>query len=182
MNFIKSRLNRDNFWNLMFWVAINIGLSCAVLCSISGYNVLAFIGFWATLIGVPYAVKQACLVSCNSESSITNCPKGFWVIVATAIGTGLLGAVLDTHFKQLNQEIALFIVSTTVFLIPTMFFILKNCPIGVIFKKPIIQPISQEELSQRRTNSSSFDHPVSAFDKMTKPQYCYLPQNNFYKR
>ena len=56
MGFIKSWLNKDNFWNLMFWAFITL---CTMLSEyfnnikLVEYSFLCF-----SILGVPFIIKQ----------------------------------------------------------------------------------------------------------------------------
>jgi hypothetical protein len=52
--FIDSRMNKDNFWNLMFWLGMFLGFGASELIAqpISG------IICWIAIIGMPYLVKR----------------------------------------------------------------------------------------------------------------------------
>ncbi len=56
MSFIKSRLNRDNFWNLMFWLGITLFMMLGEYFNnikLVGYSLFCFVG-----LGVPFIIKQ----------------------------------------------------------------------------------------------------------------------------
>lgn len=71
MNFIKSRLNKDNFWNLMFLVGMVVGWS--ITDAFGKENPTgAFISSWLTILGVPYIIKKACPVTFDKNEGFFN--------------------------------------------------------------------------------------------------------------
>lgn len=172
MSFIKARLNRDNFWNLMFWLEMTVGLTSAVLLSLAEYNKLAFIGFWLTILGVPYIIQKACRVSFNEEKNFLNSkgeilnekiPNSFAVIASTAAGVALSGLVMDSYFKNTNLLIAISIIIALLFLIPTLYFIYKNCPIAILFNKNAFKTLSPEQLAAINQSPSIAEQRNSPF-------------------
>lgn len=126
MGFIKSRLNIDNFWNLMFWLGMSGGISAAL--SLGEINaVLGGVLFWMTIIFVPLIIK-----GCSEVAYIGN------KVFLNSKGESLAGK----YPKNLGAIIILAIIMMIVtrltailFLIPTLYFIYKNCPVSILFNK-----------------------------------------------
>ncbi|MFO0445670.1 MAG: hypothetical protein ACK5YL_00470 [Holosporales bacterium] len=146
-SFIKSRLTIDNFWNVMFFLGLNIGLGVAALTVVltdRAFPTFSGILCWVTIIGVPYIVKRNSNITFDKEklqflnrhNEILNdrAPNFFLLIVLTAGLTALTGLMLDS-IKSINDSIGISIVFMMITFIPTMYCILKNFPIVVYFKK-----------------------------------------------
>jgi hypothetical protein len=194
MNFIKSRLNSDNFWNLIFWLGMSVGWFVVFQFGKANPDG-ACIASWSTLLGVPFIVGKAQKITFNKEDGYFNSkgeslkasyPKELGRIIVLTIGLIVfMGFMIDSSKSAVLVKLFSNSIISLFFLIPTLYFIYKNCPIAILFNRHIrhfIKPMSQAELAQRRASSSSFHRPVSAFDKLTNPRYCYLSQNVYNKR
>lgn len=69
--FIRSRMNKDNFWNLMFFVGLNFGFGISYLiislAENGKYPISASMVFWLTILGVPYLVKRNSGITFDQE-------------------------------------------------------------------------------------------------------------------
>ena len=144
MNWIKERLNRDNFWNLVF------GLSF-----ISGWTMIGFIGedhpninfviSWLMILGIPASVTIANRVTFTEEKIFLNkvgmslegrYPKNLFFLIALTIGLPVLvGLTMDRHFRDIDPMISNFMLLFLLFMTPTLYFIYRNCPISILFNR-----------------------------------------------
>jgi hypothetical protein len=142
-------LSKNRFWNLVFWAGMSFGISLAF--SMSGMNSpsgefslwSSFVA-WLTIIGVPITVKHFSKTTFVKDSIFLDkegqeiniakdLPSGLLAIIATVVATFLIGAVLNTVFKDISADIKTSLTVSTFFLIPILFFIFKNCPISILF-------------------------------------------------
>ncbi|CAN0586391.1 unnamed protein product [Ectocarpus sp. 12 AP-2014] len=142
MNPIKFRLNRDNFWNLMFWLGLSVGWFLTLQFS-GEQQYIGTVICWTTLIGVPYLVKKASRITFNENKEFLNhqgevlnkrIPNGFWLIFSTFAVTALLGSILDS-WKNISDITSTIILISVFFMVPTLHFVSKNCPIAILFHK-----------------------------------------------
>lgn len=144
MNFIKSRLNKDNFWNLMFWVGMTIGLSITEIFGDQN-PVAAFVSAWITILGMPYIMTKARPVTFDKNDGFFNSdgmslknsyPTRLGVVIfITLLLLAFIGLIVDSsHINTPPLLDAVFMLSFFI-LIPTLYFIYKNCPISILFNK-----------------------------------------------
>jgi len=142
ISFLQSRFNKDNFWNLMFFVFTVLGWNLTFFLNDKH---LSFIASWATILLVPYIVKKNSLVTFDKKSLqffnrnnevLTDRAPNFFLLVILTIGlTAWVGLLSDgaSHTSGFNIYSAIF--GMIPVLVPTMYCILKNYPIAVYFKK-----------------------------------------------
>jgi len=132
--FIASRMNKDNFWNLMFWLGMFLGFSSAAF--IDKQPISGILGV-VTLFGVPYLVKR------NTDVTFDKMEQGTPMFIvngnkrvnATGIGfVGLLVVSLPITAVLTGAKSKLAILFVFWF-IPALYCILRNLPIAVYFKK-----------------------------------------------
>jgi hypothetical protein len=137
--FIASRMNKDNFWNLMFLIlpSIPVFIAQEVMDFIPGGAFLLL----AILILSPYLVSKANKVEYRDDmfrSTSTNrilcpyMPEAVGFILWLAIPFTTLW-VLYIKYPLLNKNLAVY--NLVFWFVPTMYFILKNLPISIIFNK-----------------------------------------------
>jgi hypothetical protein len=127
--FIAARINKDNFWNLMFWLGMFGGISIAF---ITKFMILS----WVTIIGIIWLVKK------NSNITFEGLDNGTPTFLVNgnkklkATGIGFVALMVTSFFVT-----ALFRAETVISMlfglwsIPPLYCILKNIPIAVYFKK-----------------------------------------------
>ncbi|WP_375331188.1 hypothetical protein [Candidatus Tisiphia endosymbiont of Oplodontha viridula] len=191
MNWIKSRLNKDNFWNLMFWWGMSLGLFLSVL--LDEYKYVSNALFWITILLVPYLVAKYSKVEytedkifLNSEGQnlMNRLPKQlFWVIVLMFVVTVWVGSILDTYWEKASDFIAFPLLFSIFILIPTLYFICKNCPISILFNKNAWQ---QEIIGMKAGTYNANVHSASTFSSnniyYTGIEHRNLPGNMYYHR
>jgi hypothetical protein len=139
--FIASRLNRDNFWNLMFAFMLFLGWSALLAAPQSFGSII----FWLSFIGAVVLVKHNSYLifdkkklefTTSSGAKIKKSGLLFIIlIVASFIVSGILGMTItgtenieDSFFTQI-------LIALLAALIPSLYCILRNFPIAVYFKK-----------------------------------------------
>ena len=188
MSFVKSRLNKDNFWNMMFWFGITLCL--AISEYFNGDKLLGFIFLWIAILGVPFTVKQIQDVKFDKKYGFFNAsgrslkdsmPEKLGLAIISSVAlVGLIG-VINNKFFSITLYGSLF------FLIPTLYFIYKNCPISILFNKNAFKPFSAAELV--RINKISTSRSTTSFsppDYICDIKYRFMSSNihnhNRYRR
>jgi len=133
VGFIASRMNKDNFWNLVYFVGMFIGFASAAL--IDKQPISGIIGV-VTLIGIPYLVKR------NSNITFDKIEQGAPMFIingnkrvnATGIGfiALLVTSFLITAIIRTESKLTFFLFF---WFVPALYCILRNLPIAVYFKK-----------------------------------------------
>ena len=200
-NFIKARLNKDNFWNLMFFFGMISGFSVAwLICSLADkhFPASASIVCWITIIGVPWFVKNnSCItfdkqkkqfLNRNNEELNNRVPNFFFLVVLTGGLTALTGLVLDGAKDSVDDNIGVAIVAMMPLLIPTIYCILKNCPIAVYFKKETwigdgtAASYSADHRSGYNPHQSTQRTHTRPESIVTSPRYRYLSCNIYHRK
>jgi hypothetical protein len=185
-NFIKARLNRDNFWNLMLWFGMSLGWAIGVSISESPSTISTSI-VWLTLLGVPYAVKKANKLSFDKEKGFFNkegrslkssYPKNIFDII---ILTFLLFPLECFIGGGLSTMLSLFLLPLV------LYFILKNCPITILFYKNAwckevtgMRPMTPEEAA--RFNSISFRRSNDSYERRHSSSHSFNFNNVYYRK
>lgn len=144
--FIASRMNKDNFWNLVYFVGMFSGISIAF---ITKFMILS----WITIIGFIWLVKRnadvtfdkmeqgAPMFIINGNKRVNATGIGFvgLLIVSFGLVVGLLALIefiVANILKIGDTPILLEIMSMSLlFSLPALYCILRNLPIAVYFKK-----------------------------------------------
>lgn len=190
-NFIKARLNRDNFWNLMLWFGMSLGWAIGVSISESPSTISTSI-VWLTLLGVPYAVKKANKLSFDKEKGFFNkegrslkssYPKNIFDII---ILTFLLFPLECFIGGGLSATLSLFLLPLV------LYFILKNCPITILFYKNAwceevtgMRQMTPEEAARFHSTGFKSHGEISRSsipNYGSSPQYSYLSSNTYHRR
>jgi hypothetical protein len=96
-------------------------------------------------------------------------PTRFPIVVTTVAFTVLTGAILDKIGTAIPNIVAATILINVFFLIPTLFFVFKNCPISILFNRKLWSYIAANApMPTRRRNEESTS---------TSSHYWYLPNN-----
>lgn len=137
VSFIKARMNKDNFWNLMFFIVMVSGVGLAFA---TGIMILS----WFTIAGSIWLVKRNSNIAFNKDKLefIINNNKnlkaaGGELIILTFLSFGLItiiGLILD-GLKINGSPLILATMTSLLVLIPVLYCILRNFPIAVYFKK-----------------------------------------------
>ncbi|WP_341751202.1 hypothetical protein [Candidatus Tisiphia endosymbiont of Piscicola geometra] len=186
MNWIKSRLNKDNFWNLMFWLGICFNMAMSeIFDSIFLTLITLFVvpKFLVMFNKVTYTEDKT-FFNKQDQSLTDRLPKNFGTVLALTI---VLTAFVFIPFFMLNGVI-LFDLTATTFLgfllaIPTLYFIYKNCPISILFNKNAWQ---EEVIGMKAGRYNVNVHSSSTFSSnniyYTGIEHRNLPSNMYYHR
>ena len=142
MNFIKSLMSRDNFWNLIFWLGMI--LSASVVDLFKGFSlILAVLFLVLTFTVTPYLLAKVNKVTytndkifINKQGQVLNdrYPKQLVVVLGLSmLVSAQLFSTFSKTFPLLGNSMLGYI--GTVFLCPILYFILKNCPVSILFNK-----------------------------------------------
>ena len=200
-NFIRERLNKDNFWNLMFFLGMIFGFGIAWLIVVLSEDTLpasSSIVCWITIIAIPWLVKRNSfitfdkekkqLLNRNNEELNSRIPNFFLLIVLIAGLTPLTGLVLDSAKDNINDAIASAIICVIPLLIPTLYCILKNIPIAVYFKKETWIGDGTDTYDSSDDNSKNNAHHLSNIHSnneesiLTSPRYASLSCNIYHRK
>ena len=190
-SFIKERLNKDNFWNLMFLTLPSIPIFIAqdAMDLIPGGIFLLL----ATLIFSPYLISRANKVEYKDDmfhSTATKralcpyMPEATGFVLWTAIPFTVLWVLfLHSTKPELDENLALY--NLIFWLMPTIYFILKNLPIAIIFNKTAWTKgngtsAPNSSISNWR-NSHRYDS-IGLDNKLTCMSYDYLPSNMWHRK
>ena len=200
MSFIKSRMNKDNFWNLMFWLGMSLCSGSFVLFSEYKYDKLSFLFFLLTILGIPFIVKKCTKITFNKENGFFNSkgeslknrhPRAFGIVFFASIGiAALVGGLIDKHGENLDTSIGIIILFSTFFLIPTLYFIYKNCPISILFNKnawceevtgitPNAHSMYNGSSSIHKSNNINNPTPINC---RHSPNYSWMVGNIYYRK
>lgn len=182
MQFVKDRLNRDNFWTLMFWVGIAVGLALALNLSPKAGGVI----FWVTMIFIPWLIKRKHGMKLDKKKHFLNSegkslkkkyPKNIYgMLLLSAFSFPLFGLLLDEIAKGVDIPDGL-LVSFPVFVL-VLYFIMINCPISILFyrsawSKNILGEYPTSDVKHNSSSSTSRSYT-------TDPAYRSLSSNVFH--
>jgi len=188
-SFIKERLNKDNFWNLMFFLAFFIELSLGYITPQPFGGII----FWFAIIGAILLVKYNSHLIFDKEKSEFTTSEGnkiqkagllfIWLlIISFFLSAGIVGLITEwVSIKSSLLEQLLFAFFFT--LLPPLYCIIKNFPIAVYFKKEAwIGNGTKETYSAsgkwRDNSNHNFDTRSNNQESMlTSPRYSGLSCN-----
>ena len=165
--FIASRMNKDNFWNLVYFVGMFSGISIAF---ITKFMILS----WITIIGIIWLVKRYSNISfdklekgapvfvINGNNRVKATGIGFvgLLIVSFGLVVGLLALIefiVSDLLKISDIPIVLTMMSVSLLIsLPALYCILRNIPIAVYFKKEAW--IGDNDTSTENSNPHSRSH------------------------
>ena len=131
-SFIKARLNKDNFWSLMFFFLMFGGISTAFATNV-------MILSWITIAGVIWLIKRNSNIVFNKEKlefvingnkKIKASGTEFILLMFLSFGImAIVGFILDA-LKVDDSPLILAIMMSLLILLPTLYCILRNLPIA----------------------------------------------------
>ena len=160
-DFIKARLNKDNFWNVMFLTLTSLVVFIAQL--LMDTIPAGFLLLFVAIILSPYFIAKFNAVKYeNNEfiSSTTNrklgqyAPKYLGFLIWCSIPFSAFWVLL-LHSKApyLDENMALY--NAIFWFVPTMYFILKNLPISMLFNKKSWTMVTDQNNSSYPSSSRS---------------------------
>jgi len=176
-----SFANKDNFWNLLFALGVVLG-------SLT-------IGFVFSFIIMLFVLKRFNKVtfsdgkvfsSQNKELSIQKqTPSAVFVIITTVASTLFISMNFTSYLNSLPDTLSAAIITSCFVFIPTLFFILKNCPISLLFCasfwKENNKNTSSPDFNHNSSERNAFSSP-SQLDYQTQLRYSDRPENTHFKR
>lgn len=183
-DFINSRLNKDNFWNVMFFATFFTGLSLGNIMP----QPFGGIVFWLSPLAAVFLVKHNTQLTFDKKTLEFITSQGtkiqkiglmfFWLLFSSFfLSAGLTGLISKT------TDLNLFFFFFTLF--PALYCILRNFPISVYFKKEAW--IGNGKTTYGSIGSSNRFHntDVNTHNNrsiVTDPSYRYLSCNIYNKR
>lgn len=139
--FIASRLNRDNFWNVVFAFLLFLAWTAGLVIPQPFGGII----FWLTLPGAILLLKCTSYLTFDKEklefttSSGTKMRKGGLFVIPLFIISFFLSAGISgviTGWANISSSIIELLLFTLIFsLLPSLYCILRNFPISVYFHK-----------------------------------------------
>ena len=183
--FVRARLNRDNVWNLIFW----LGTTCSILVT----EILAYLSdifSWLVLLTIiiaPYVFSRFNKVRLdnkklhNANGDIM--PKSAHAIMAFSLWLSIPFTVLaifriHDRYPALDENIALY--NMIFWFIPIMYCILKNRPISLMFNKHAwVGDGKSRSVSNKKHGTGIW---TSHSDVYCNPAKSWHPMNTHHKR
>ena len=193
MGFIKSRLNRDNFWNLMFLVATASGIMLSEwLMAIPEVSLVGLLTLITSLTFVPWLMISLNSVSwvggkafVSKQGRLINTKPLKWLLLVFPAIAGSIVVVPDfleiLFSSQTLDRFIITLVFTSFFIAPVLFFILINCPISILFNRNSYWPsVNGMKFQQSNFGSHQSPSPTASptlWEKTISPRYAYLGCN-----
>lgn len=194
-DFIKARLNKDNFWNLMFLIlpSIPVFIVQEAMDLIPGGVFLLL----ATIILSPYLVSRSNKVEYKDDMfHSTSTKRALCPYMPEAIGFVLWSTipftafwVLFLHNKKPSLDENLAVYNLIFWFVPTIYFILKNLPLTIIFNKTAWTKsndafVMDSSSNNWRSNRSHFSDMRSTQQEsiLTSPRYSSLSCNIYHRK
>jgi hypothetical protein len=207
----KSKwLTKDRFWSFVFWFGMSFGM--AVTMSVSKeqqakYS-LGTILIWATMIFVPMIVRHFSKTTfikkdtfANSEGMLIDkkqMPYSFPLAAMSGLAIAFIVAELFLSNSDFDFTSSL-VMSLSLFSGISLYFILKNCPISILFNRKFwtfefkaggFAKNSGHRASTGVTNSmtdyyqsSSYNNSCGSYDyQRYSPSYSHLANNIYHNR
>ena len=187
-NFINARLNKDNLFNVLFFLLFFMSLALGYIVPQPLGVILALVMFASAVIlvkvGSPLTFDKEKMEFTTSIGKKTkNSGVGFIFLLLissflslplTSILTGKAEYIMDS---PLNFMVAAFLASA----FPVLYCIISNLPIAVYFKK---EAWTSLELTGGSSSSSISSSHFQQSDRsiITDPSYRYLSCNVYHKR
>ena len=166
-------LTNDRKWNLIFWFVMSLGFSGILFMDdLLGFKMLNLFALIALVILLPMILTTFNPTSTDENDKFFNSDgeeikaKNLPTVVAAfcAIGSFGLTIAMENEYLAGNALVTNFIFCVLLFSGFSMYFIIKNCPISLIFRRhwwsyiDKITPTSQR--SYTSTSSRSFTKPA----------------------
>jgi hypothetical protein len=185
--FIASRLNRDNFWNLMFAFMFFIALA-------SGFIIPQPFGglmYWIFAIGAIVLVKFNSYITFDKEKLEFTTGQGLKIkkygvmfigllLVSTALAVGIMALFPDVDLK--DSVLLKLLLSFFWAFFPSLYCILRNFPIAVYFKKEA-WIVDSSNNSYRPGRHNTHSNPSLSLDRLRNdPINSWNSTNIYYRR
>ena len=194
MGFIKLRLNKDNFWNLMFLVATASGIMFSEwLMAIPKVSLVGLLTLITSLTFVPWlmislnsvAWVEGSKVFVSKQGRVINTKPLKWLLLIFPAIAGSIVVVpdfLETLFSSdALDRFIITLVFTSFLIAPVLFFILINCPISILFNRNSYRhSVNGMKFQQSNFGSHQSPSPTASptlWEKTISPRYAYLGCN-----
>ncbi|RYE27587.1 MAG: hypothetical protein EOP45_00710 [Sphingobacteriaceae bacterium] len=196
MSWFKARWNKDNFWNLMFWLGITANM---VLVDIFAnlVPVLALIFFILGLTITPYLLarvnkvvftEEKVFINKQRESLEKKYPKHLSIIIPIAIAVSInCFFAFNKSFPNFEESMAVY--AAIGLAVPVLYFIILNCPISILFNKNAwnkqVTGLDHSSSCQHSFPPQLHKHKEPMLmprSRYTDPKYSYLDGNTFNRR
>jgi hypothetical protein len=186
--FIASRLNRDNFWNLIFLTLTSLIIFIAQ--QIMNAIPAGFLLLFTAIILSPYFVARLNPIQYVDNvfiSSSTNrklgkyAPKYLGFLIWCGIPFSVFWILLlHSRAPYLDENMALY--NAIFWFVPTMYFILRNLPISMIFNKNAWKQEKHEGASYTSCSRNNSKPLLGADRMLTDPMNKSFSGNIYHRR
>ena len=175
-NFINTRLNKDNLFNVLFFLGMSGGYNLASFLKIQpASSIIALV----TTFAMVFMVKRNASITFDKEKMEFIHSNGSR---SKNNGIGLIVLILGSFFFSsvligligVELLISKIIACSAFFILPVLYCIIRNLPIAVYFKK---EAWTSLELTGGSSSSSSSHFEQS---KRSSMSYSHLPNNVWY--
>ena len=178
--FIASRLNRDNFWNVVFAFLLFLAWTAGLVIPQPFGGII----FWLTLPGAILLLKCTSYLTFDKEklefttSNGTKIRKGGLFVIPLFIISFFLSAGISgviTGWANISSSVLELLLFALIFsLLPSLYCILRNFPISVYFHK------NAWYVEGANTYSSNSNHSKHHESLLSTNQLINNPINNWY--
>ena len=186
-NFINARMNKDNFWNLVFSQLFFVALSLGNIIS-GAFGAITFFVIFSIAI---LLVKFNCSLNFNNEKLEFTTSLGkkiqkhgvgliFLVIIAAFIAAFIsipISKLLNIENPMLEQILLIFFTTS----LTSMYCIFKNFPIAVYFKKEAWSG-GKSDSSYPSRNRNNSEPLLSGKRMLTDPRNQWYSGNIYHRR
>ena len=182
-NFIKARLNKDNFWNLVFLFILVGGVGVAFVTNIRILSWFAIAGsiWFAKRNSSIFFDKDKLEFVINNNKRVKASGAEFVVLMFASFGfMAIIGFILD-GLKINHSPLLLAVMMSLLVLFPVLYCILRNLPIGIYFKKEAWSTDKNNSSypSRNRNNSKPL---LGAKRMLTDPAHKSFSGNIYHRR
>ena len=192
-------LNKDRYWNFVFWLGVSCGVSFSWLCEMLHLGTLGTIIFWSTLVTFQLFVIFLNKTTCVEDKQFLNsegkkiCENQlvnpgvvinflFWCFMAWILSITIIPRYIPNIFTTMISCMALFSLFC-------LYFIFKNCPISILFNRSFWDNKfwKLKPLATTKSNACQYNHssPSAATrysnDVIMNPSYSSLCSNIYHK-
>ena len=186
-NFIKARLNKDNFWNLMFFQLFFIALSLGNIIP----QPLGIIIFFVIFIGTIILIKYNCPLTFDKDKlkfttnlGITIQKSGIgliFLVFTSAFVAALISTPISKKLSIENSILEQLLIIFFTTLLTSMYCILQNFPIAVYFKKEAWST-DKNNSSYPSRNRNNSEPLLSGKRMLTDPRNQWYSGNIYHRK
>ena len=186
-DFINNRLNKDNFWNVMFFAILVGGVGIAFATKIMVLS-------WFAIAGSIWIVKSNSSIIFDKEKLefVINDSKRvkasgaeFIILMFASFGViAIIGFILD-GLKIDDSPLLLAAMMSLLVLLPVLYCIFRNLPISIYFKKEAWVGNGKTTYGSIGSSNPFHNTDTNAHNNrsiVTDPSYRYLSCNIYNKR